>query len=67
MAAEILRKGVFISGGSSKIPGLIEYISTSLALPVTALEDVENACAVGGARFFEDKSLLSDMLGVRLD
>ena len=67
LAAEILRKGVFISGGSSKIPGLIEYISTSLALPVTALEDVENACAVGGARFFEDKSLLSDMLGVRLD
>ncbi len=67
LAAEILRKGVFISGGSSLIPGLIEYISTSLSLPVTALEDVENACAVGGVRFFEDKSLLSDMLGVRLD
>lgn len=67
LAAEILRKGIFISGGSSKIPGIVEYISSSLSLPVTRLEDVDNAVALGGLKFLEDKSLLSDMLGVRLD
>lgn len=67
ISAEILRKGIFLSGGSTHIPGLIEYLEQALELPIIALNDIENAIAIGGARFFEDKELLSDMLGVKLD
>lgn len=66
LSAEILRKGIFISGGSLHIPGLIEYIEQALELPVIPLEDFENAVAIGGAVFFDNKDLLSDMLGVKL-
>ena len=66
LSAEILRKGIFISGGSLHIPGLIDYIEQALELPVTPLDDIENAVAIGGAKFFDDKNLLSDMLGVKL-
>lgn len=66
LSAEILRKGIFVSGGSLHIPGLIEYLEQALELPVTPLQDIENAIAIGGAKFFDNKNLLSDMLGVKL-
>ena len=66
LSAEILRKGIFISGGSLHIPGIIDYIEQALELPVTPLEDIENAIAIGGAKFFDNRDLLSDMLGVKL-
>ena len=66
LSAEILRKGICVSGGSLHIPGLIEYLEQALELPVTPLKDIENAIAIGGARFFDEKNLLSDMLGVKL-
>lgn len=67
LSAEILRKGIFISGGSTHIPGLVEYVEQAIELPVTVLEDVDNCVSTGGAKFFEDKILLSNLLGVRLD
>lgn len=67
LSGEILRKGIFIAGGSSQIPGIKEYIARKLVLPVTPLEDVENAVAIGGAQFFSDKQYLSDLLGIRVD
>ncbi len=66
LSAEILRKGIFVSGGSLHIPGLIEYIEQALELAITPLKDVDNAVAIGGGVFFENKDLLSTMLGVRL-
>ncbi|MBO4555101.1 MAG: rod shape-determining protein [Clostridia bacterium] len=66
LSAEILRKGIFITGGSLHIPGIVDYIEQALELPVTPLEDIENAVAIGGAKFFDNRDLLSDMLGVKL-
>ena len=66
LAAEILRKGIFVTGGSMHIPGMIEYLESALELPVTLLRDGENAVAIGGAKFFDNKDLLGDMLGIRL-
>lgn len=66
LSAEILRKGIFVSGGSMHIPGMIEYLEQALELPVTPLQDMENAVAIGGAKFLDNKDMLSDMLGVRL-
>ncbi len=67
LAAEILRKGVFVTGGCLHIPGMLDYIEQALELPVTLLRDGENAVAIGGAKFFDNKELLGDMLGVRLN
>jgi len=66
LSAEILRKGIFITGGCMHIPGFREYIEQALELPVTQLKDGDNAIAIGGAKFFDNKQLLSDMLGIRL-
>lgn len=67
LSAEILRKGIFVSGGSMHIPGIADYLEQALELPVTALKDIDNAVAIGGARFFDNKDMLSDMLGVKLN
>lgn len=67
LAAEILRKGIFVSGGSTHIPGLIEYMEQAFELPLTPLYDRENCVAVGGAKFLDDRRLLGDLLGIRLE
>lgn len=67
LSAEILRKGIFISGGSTHIPGVVDYIEQALELPVTVVADVENAVALGGAKFFDDMHYLGNLLGIRLD
>lgn len=67
LAAEILRKGIFVSGGSSHIPGLIEYMEQAFELPLTPLYDRENCVAIGGAKFLDDKVLLSDLLGIHIE
>ena len=36
-------------------------------LPLTPLYDGPNSVAIGGAKFLDDKRLLSDLLGVKLD
>lgn len=67
LAAEILRKGIFVTGGSSHIPGLIEYMEQAFELPLTPLYDAENSVAIGGAKFLDDKALLSDLLGIHIE
>jgi rod shape-determining protein MreB len=67
LVEEICRKGVFLSGGSSRIPGFNEFIADRLDMPVTKLEDVENAVALGGGRLLSDKILLGNLLGCKLN
>lgn len=67
LAAEILRKGIFLTGGSSRIPGLQEYLEQAFELPLTPLYDGPASVAIGGAKFLDDKRFLSDLLGVKLD
>jgi len=67
LSSEIMRKGIYVSGGSLKIPGLVEYLQNAFEIPVTVLKDPDNAIAIGGAKFFDNKNLLSDMLGVKLN
>ncbi|MBR7163028.1 MAG: rod shape-determining protein [Clostridia bacterium] len=67
LSAEILRKGIFMSGGSTYIPGLVDYMEQALELPITVVTDVENAVALGGIKFFDDMHYLGNLLGIRLD
>ncbi|MDR3216981.1 MAG: rod shape-determining protein [Clostridiaceae bacterium] len=66
LAEEIYRKGVFFSGGSSRLPGLKEYVASRLDMNVTCLEDVDNAVALGGGRLLSDKTFLGNLLGIKL-
>ncbi len=66
LSAEVLRKGLFVAGGSSVIPGLKERLAEKLGLIVTPLEDVESAVAIGGGQFLSDKKTLSDLLGMEV-
>ena len=61
------RKGIFVTGGSSHVPGLIEYMEQAFELPLTPLYDAENCVAIGGAKFLDDKVLLSDLLGIHIE
>lgn len=66
LVAEVKRKGMFLTGGSVHIPGIKEYIEYKLDLEVILLRDNENAVAIGGAQFFDNKELLGNMLGIKL-
>lgn len=66
LADEIMQKGIFISGASSKIPGLKEFIAEMLDLTVTPLDNVESAVAIGGGYFFADKKALNELLGIKI-
>lgn len=66
LTAEIARKGVCLCGGSSAMPGLAEYLSARLSgLPVTVLDEAENAVAIGAGKLLSDRTLLSSLLGVK--
>ena len=67
LSAEILRKGIFLTGGSARIPGLKEYLEQAFELPLTHLSDGPSSVAIGGMKFLEDKRFLSDLLGIKLD
>jgi Actin-like ATPase involved in cell morphogenesis len=66
LAGEIAKKGIFLSGGTSELPGLIEYLSVRLGLPVTQLMDYDNAAAIGGGRLIDDRELLASMLNLKI-
>ena len=67
LAGEIGKKGIFISGGTSELPGLIEYLGVRLYLPMTQLNDYDNAAALGGGVLLEDGKALSQMLNMKVD
>ena len=67
LAAEIMKKGFFITGASSQIAGLSQYLADRLGLYCTVLDDVENAAAIGGGKFLDDMATLSSLIGVQLD
>ncbi len=67
LANDIVKKGIFLSGGTSELPGIAEYISRGLGIPVIPLRDYDNAVVLGGGRLMEDSKLLSSLLNMKLD
>lgn len=66
LTAEIGRKGIYLSGASCVIPGLKEYFSARLnGLPVSLVDEPENAVAIGGGKLLSDRALLASLLGVK--
>lgn len=58
LSAEVFANGVIFSGGSSNIPGLYEYATKKLDMPVIALDNPVDAVVLGCAKLL-DKPLKS--------
>lgn len=67
LASEIYRKGFFISGGSSQIAGLNQYLADRMGLYSTMLNDPENGVAIGGGKFLDCMDDLGSLIGVDLN
>lgn len=66
LSSEILRKGITLTGNSVNIPGLIDYFKKALELQINVLSDIDNSVVLGGTKFFDNKKVLSQMLGVKI-
>lgn len=58
LSAEVFANGVIFSGGSANIPGLYEYATNKLDMPVIALDNPVDAVVLGCAKLL-DKPLKS--------
>jgi rod shape-determining protein MreB len=54
----VCENGIFLSGGTSRIDGLPEYLAEKLKLKVRVIKEYEIAAVEGGARFLEQDGLL---------
>lgn len=54
MVADILKQGIVLTGGASLLPGLDDYFSDGLGVPVRRIEDPLTAVARGAGMVLED-------------
>ena len=58
LAADVLRKGVFLMGGASQLHGLDHFLAAELGLPVTVAKEPMLCAALGVGRLVDDPSNL---------
>jgi rod shape-determining protein MreB len=58
LAADVLRKGVFLMGGASQLHGLDHFLAAELGLPVTVAKEPMLCAAMGVGRLVDDPSNL---------
>ena len=61
VAGDILQKGIFVTGGASKIPGLTELFEERSKLEVNTVKYPELAAVVGGGKLLSNKELLREI------
>ena len=59
LAADVLRKGVYLMGGASQLHGLDHFLAAELGLPVFIAKEPMLCAALGAGRLAEDFELLS--------
>lgn len=64
LAEEIYINGIALSGGSSSLAGLADYISAVMSMKVFQINDASNASVLGGLYFFEHRNKLSNLLNL---
>ncbi|MCL2555507.1 MAG: rod shape-determining protein [Firmicutes bacterium] len=58
ISSDILKSGIYLSGGSAKIAGIDRLLSQKLGLKVNILENPEFAIINGGGKLLKNKELL---------
>jgi rod shape-determining protein MreB len=59
--------GIFMTGGTSQLPGLPQFISEKLKLRIYLLKDRMRAAVYGGERFFVVDNLLASLTMTRIN
>ncbi|MGN0795715.1 MAG: rod shape-determining protein, partial [Christensenellales bacterium] len=67
IASEIYRNGFYITGGSSQIAGLNQYLADRMGLYSTMMDDVENGVVLGGGKFLDSMNDFGTLIGVDLN
>ncbi len=62
IAAEVYRKGIFLTGGGSKMPGLEGLFKSKLKLPVKVPDDAQHCVIIGAGKLLGNKKLLNEVL-----
>ena len=62
LANDIVRQGIFVSGGSVLLPGFEEYILEKTKINVIPAKDLTTANCLGGGRLLENQDLLNKLL-----
>ena len=59
LAADLLRNGLVLTGGASKLQGLDDYLSNIFNLPVFLLDRPEHTVINGSLQLLHDRNILS--------
>ena len=62
ISADVVRNGIYLAGGISKISGIEKYIRNALKISVFGADNGENACILGAGRLILDQDLLDKVL-----
>ena len=62
ISADVVRNGIYISGGLSKIAGIEKYLRNNLNVAVYSVDNGEDACIYGAGRLLGDTKLLEKVL-----
>lgn len=61
LANKIVGDGIYLSGGSTLLPGLEEYLTAKTKINIVTMENITNAVAMGGGKLLENKTALSNL------
>jgi rod shape-determining protein MreB len=62
LAADIVDKGIVLTGGGGLLPNLDEVLGQATGLPVAIAEDPLSCVVIGGGRCFEERDALRGVL-----
>jgi len=58
------QNGIYLAGGTSKLPGIAEYFKDNLFVDVKIIDEPDLVVAQGGSKFFYDNGKLARMLNI---
>ena len=65
LASKIVEDGIYLSGGTSLLPGFEEYIIEKTKINVNILDNVTTNVCIGGGVFIDDPQLLNKLMRLK--
>ncbi len=65
LAKQIVDDGIYISGGSTLLPGFEEYLIERTKINVKLLDNITTAVCIGGGKLIDNPTLLNNLLRLK--